>query len=105
MYRFGIFVGAKVLIEPFHSIEVRHPRFYHHGTIKSFVNYPALKGEACDLPNGTYAWANFYTMFTSENLKIYPRRYLGALHLRDNAVMRLWLVTLHTRHRTAIASV
>ena len=44
-----------------------------------FVNYPALKGEACDLPNGTYAWADFYTIFTSENLKIYPRRYLGAL--------------------------
>ena len=36
------------------------------------VNYPALKGEACDLPNGTYAWADFYTIFTSENLKIYP---------------------------------
>ena len=38
---------------------------------------PRPEGRGCDLPNGTYAWADFYTIFTSENLKIYPRRYLS----------------------------
>ena len=34
------------------------------------------------------------------------RRYLGAIKvLRDSAVSRLWLVTLHTRHRTVAATV